>query len=264
MKLVCLNVGLFEKNNAKLSKFLNDQQADVLALQEVVRTEDGAVDCEYVSKPVIDAASSLPHGFFGPVWSFKHFEKENFHGERNFKRDFGGQLEFGNYLKTRFEMQQAESVFVEGNYSYVTNWNNFLERSSWAMVLADLQIGDKSLRVINYHGIWSRDKTGSERTKNACREILNLAREAHGACIVCGDFNLFPNTASMEVLNEELTNLVDLFSIQSTRPESNELSGTSRNVVDYVLVNDRVKVKTFQVLDSNVSDHLPLVLEFEV
>lgn len=39
MKLVCLNVGLFEENNDRLRTFLKDQDPDFLTLQEVTKRE---------------------------------------------------------------------------------------------------------------------------------------------------------------------------------------------------------------------------------
>ena len=79
-----------------------------------------------------------------------------------------------------------------------------------------------------------------------------------------GDFNLFPNTESISLFKPELTSLIDQYNINSTRPATNELSDKQRNVVDYIFVSRGVKVNNFEVIQSDVSDHLPLVLDFEI
>ena len=58
--------------------------------------------------------------------------------------------------------------------------------------------------------------------------------------------------------------LVDTFHIKSTRPQANELSKIKRNVIDYIFVSKGITVKNFTVIDSDVSDHLPLLLEFTI
>lgn len=81
--------------------------------------------------------------------------------------------------------------------------------------------------------------------------------------IITGDFNLFPDTESMTVFKDFIS-LVDEYNIKTTRPKSNELSHLDRNLIDYILVSKGVKINSFQVLDSDVSDHLSLVLDFDI
>jgi endonuclease/exonuclease/phosphatase family metal-dependent hydrolase len=68
----------------------------------------------------------------------------------------------------------------------------------------------------------------------------------------------------MQVFYNDFISLVDTYKIKTTRPSSNELNGLKRNVVDFVMVSPDIKVNSFEVLDSDVSDHLPLVLDFEI
>jgi endonuclease/exonuclease/phosphatase family metal-dependent hydrolase len=265
MKLLSLNVALFEENNEKLAAFIQSQQADFLCLQEVTKRVDTSARTELISKDVIDASSAeLRHSFFAPVWVLSKFQKANFHGKELFEFDLGGNAEFGNYTKAKYSIVKGQNVFVQNHFSYVTDWSNWPEEDYRGFQVTDLIVEGKELRLINYHGIWSKDKKGTDRTKKACEVIADYGRKTNGAVIICGDFNLFPDTESIEILNAQFRNLCNDYSINSTRPESNELSNLSRNVVDYMFVNDRVDVRDFQVLPSDVSDHLPLVLEFDL
>jgi endonuclease/exonuclease/phosphatase family metal-dependent hydrolase len=265
MKLLSLNVALFEENNDLLNSFISNQNADFLCLQEVTKQIDPTAKSELVSKNTIDSASSgLTHEFFAPIWVLSKFEKHNFHGKDHFLFDIQGNVEFGNYTKSKYPITKGQNIFVQNHFSYVTDWSNWPEEDYRGFQVTDILVEGKELRLINYHGIWSRDKKGTEKTKEACETIKEFALSANEAVIICGDFNLFPDTNSIELLNQEFINLCNEYNIQSTRPETNELSNTSRNIVDYIFVNKNVQVTNFEVIKSDVSDHLPLVIDFDL
>ncbi|HYK08653.1 MAG TPA: endonuclease/exonuclease/phosphatase family protein [Candidatus Eisenbacteria bacterium] len=268
IKLLCLNVSLFDDNNAKLAKFLKEEKPDIVCLQEVSRKVDDSAYDEFISKDFVDTATThLPFSSYAPNWSLKDFWQKNFHGKELFEHDFGGIVEYGNYTKSKFSITSKKSVFVQGKYEYITDWEEFAKHpgeESRNVLVVDLQIDGQNVRILNYHGIWSRDKRGTSRTEAASTMLLQLAREVDYPTILCGDFNLFPDTKSMQMLNEKFVSLVDEYKITHTRPQSNELSSEKRNVVDYMLVTNDIIIDSFTVLDSDVSDHLPLVLEFRV
>ena len=68
----------------------------------------------------------------------------------------------------------------------------------------------------------------------------------------------------MKLFETNFISLVDQFKIKTTRPNANELNNLDRNVVDYIFVSRGVKVNKFEVIQLDVSDHLPLVLNFEI
>ena len=82
--------------------------------------------------------------------------------------------------------------------------------------------------------------------------------------IVVGDFNLLPETESIGLLNKELINLIDKYKIKSTRPHFDAGLDKGNLVCDYIFINDLVTINNFQILESNVSDHLPLLIDFEI
>lgn len=119
------------------------------------------------------------------------------------------------------------------------------------------------MQIINIHGIWNKDKIGDERTIKQSEFILSKIRKDIPV-IVVGDFNLLPNTESIKLLNNELINLIDKYYIKSTRPYLDDGLDKGKLVCDYIFVNDKVTVNDFKVIESNISDHLPLILDFEI
>lgn len=266
MRLITLNVALFEKNNDKLFRFLSMQNADIICLQEVTVKVDKTTDPEFISKDTIDnVASNLVFSSFAPAWVIKDFRMKNFHKQAVFYFDFKGFLEFGSYVKSKFKILKTSTVFVQENLKTITNWDNFMNNDPRLVQVIDLELPEaKKLRILNYHGIWTQDKQGNRNTLDACVKIKELALEVAYPVIITGDFNLFPDTESMKILNESFISLVDKYGISTTRPDSNELSNLKRNVVDYIFITDQINVNSFNVLNVDVSDHFPLVLDFDL
>ena len=75
---------------------------------------------------------------------------------------------------------------------------------------------------------------------------------------------MLPNTDSIKMLNNKLTNLIDKYNIKSTRPNFDDGLDKVNMVCDYIFVNDKVIVKNLMVIESNISDHLPLLLDFDI
>ena len=265
-KLISLNIALFVENNKKVAQFLEEQKPDIICLQEVGRSDDKNTHAGFISKKTVDEATlDLHYAFYSPNMILKGFTRGNFHGKDEFKIDFNGFIETGNYTKSKFEILKGESVFIQNHFAYVTDTSKWPAEDFRAMQVVDLRIDDdKSLRLINYHGIWTRDKQGNELSRSACEKINEIAQEVSYPVIICGDFNLFPDTHSMKVLNENFVSLVDKNNISSTRPKANELSHHERNVVDYIFVDKGMRVDDFKVIENDVSDHLPLVLSFQI
>lgn len=265
MRLICLNVALFETNNHKLFKFLKQQNADIICLQEIADSTDGLVSADYISKELVDKATDhLKHSFFTPNSLMKDFHQKSFHKKEIFYFDFGGWIVSGNYIKTKYKILKAGGIFLKNKYRKITDWENWPSNETKSVQVVDLDLGKSGkLRVLNYHGIWTKEKVGNQETLRACQEINDLAAGVEYPSIIVGDFNLFPDTDSMKVF-KEFKSLVDEYSIKTTRPKINELSSLKRNIVDYILISNKIKINSFKVLDSDVSDHLPLILDFEI
>ncbi|MFA5136683.1 MAG: hypothetical protein WC489_04800 [Patescibacteria group bacterium] len=118
MRLISLNVGLFEKNNRKLGDFLKKENADILALQEVTKKVDDTANPELISKDAIDGSTpKLHHSFFAPNSIMSDFEQKDFHGKSRFAFTIGGKVEFGNYVRTRFHMIKGQNIFLQNHFT---------------------------------------------------------------------------------------------------------------------------------------------------
>ena len=132
----------------------------------------------------------------------------------------------------------------------------------------DLKVNGKGLSIFNYHGIWRRapqnttNKSDTPARLIASEIIRNRVNNVSGEKIICGDFNLLPDTKSVAILEVNMLNLIKKFGIQSTR--SRLYTKDSLKFADYMIASKGIKIKSFEVPNITVSDHLPMVLEFDL
>lgn len=77
--------------------------------------------------------------------------------------------------------------------------------------------------------------------------------------ILCGDFNLRPDTESMNIIEQGMNNLIKINNISSTRTRYYK---KEEKFADYILTSPDIVVNEFAVLSDEVSDHAPLYLDF--
>lgn len=119
------------------------------------------------------------------------------------------------------------------------------------------------LYVMNFHGLWNgKGKTDSEDRIQQSEKIISHIKKLQGEVILCGDFNLLPDTKSIQMLEDiGLRNLIKENNITSTRTSH---YAKSDKFADYAFISKGVYVNEFKVLPDEVSDHSPLFLDIEI
>ncbi|MEX0934185.1 MAG: endonuclease/exonuclease/phosphatase family protein [Candidatus Saccharimonadales bacterium] len=177
------------------------------------------------------------------------------------------------YVYSRDDIEEnqedyAVSTFIKKGlsvYSTQIVGSNQLPRGAGIVSSVDTKRG--GLHVLNYHGV-SRPKNKLD-TEDRLKEVANL--QAHfdkltGMKILGGDFNFLPNTDSYRALQSiESKELIGEYRIPTTR---NRLYWDNREekhlYSDYIFISSEIPIKSFEVPDIEVSDHLPLILNLDL
>lgn len=116
--------------------------------------------------------------------------------------------------------------------------------------------------VLNFHGLWNgKGKTDSDERLEQSRNVLNFIEQLNTPVVLCGDFNLLPDTESIKMFESAgLRNLIRENGITSTRTTLYE---KPVKFADYIFTSSNVDVKDFRVLPDVVSDHAPLSIEIQ-
>ena len=127
-----------------------------------------------------------------------------------------------------------------------------------------LNLNGSSITIINFHGLWTKgiNKTDTEDRIEQSNRIAEFIKNLSHDFILCGDFNLLPETESMAILEKAgPRNLIKEYGITSTRTH---FYGKPEKYADYIFVSKGINIKDFKVLPEEVSDHSALYLEFVV
>lgn len=121
----------------------------------------------------------------------------------------------------------------------------------------------EKITVINVHGLWNGKGKGDSADRLLQSDnIVSFLKTIPGPYVMCGDFNLLPETESLKKIEAfGLRNLISEFGITSTR---SDFYPKPERFADYVFVSPEIKVNEFRVLDDQVSDHLALYLDFQL
>lgn len=173
---------------------------------------------------------------------------------------------------TDFELSTGLATFIRKTIEVKESGEIDIYRSGYELIGGNYQTIPKNLQYFfisnnsgkyllgNFHGIWHpHDKLDTKDRLEQSNIIKNFLQKRKEKIILCGDYNLLPDTESMSILDEGLHNLIKLHAVKKTRSELH--TGTAK-ITDYILVSPGVKVKDFKVIDVTVSDHLPLYIEF--
>ena len=173
--------------------------------------------------------------------------------------DTGAQWGLSIFVRDTIEITNQDNSFVFGQRERIETKNSLLHPRNLQHV--ELLINGQSLHIYNVHGLWTPDKLDNpDRLEQSARIIKQI--ESHpGATILCGDFNLRPETESIKMLEKNLTNLITTNHISTTR---SSLYTGNEPFADYTFVSSEIHVKSFALPDLPVSDHCPMVMDFEI
>lgn len=163
------------------------------------------------------------------------------------------------FIAKKVSVQQHDDTVIFGErHIKITTHNSGLHPRNLQHV--ELLINGQPLHIYNVHGLWTPDKLDNpDRLEQSARIIKQI--ESHpGDTILCGDFNLRPETESIKMLEKNLTNLITTNHISTTR---SSLYTGNEPFADYTFVSPEIQVKSFDLPDVPVSDHRPMVMDFE-
>lgn len=272
IKALCLNVA--GNRFAGVTNFLQKQTiVDVFCFQEVISTfvSPNYPESLHRTIPRHSARGALVNL---PIISrlLDRYQK-NFSPHQDFLESYApeGNLMAVRYLSdfsNKIQSMEFGSIDIFSSRDYATN-----VILQWVLLGADSLSGykkpdtEKRVIVTNVHGLWERTGKGDselklEQSRRIVKALNYLKQRFSAELVVMGDFNLSPDSESIAIIEQfGLRNLIKKFNITSTR---SSIYTKQNRFADYVFVSSGVHVNDFRVLTDEVSDHLPLRVDFTV
>jgi endonuclease/exonuclease/phosphatase family metal-dependent hydrolase len=234
----------------QIASLITEIKPDIITAQEVFSADSKIVfpDRSMNILQEMQVASALPHTYFSPIHGFSVDDRY---------------VEMGNAILSKFPMVSSETIFTNGEQEKHVNdtAHRHIENTRNAQFV-QLQVSEgQLLNVLNHHAHWEPTPEGSQLSADRIQIVIDKIRKLNGPTVFGGDFNVNPGTQVMRLFDGLLEDLTATQNIPSTL----SVLGKVPNVAcDHILVNGDIKVSSFAASEQLVSDHKPLILEFEL
>ncbi|MGO8463906.1 endonuclease/exonuclease/phosphatase family protein [Rhizobium leguminosarum] len=249
-----------------LIEYVTAADPDVLCLQEVLRApgvgtgwsvyRDGDVELPQRFNLFTEISTALPghDGFFCPT-----SRGELFDDDTAIAAEFG----LATFVRKTHSVIAQGLGFVHGRFS-ADGWGEHpWPRNAHCIRLFSHEHAS-TVSIAHMHGL--RDPAGKGDTVAREEQAMALVRLIEGVwpgdenLVVCGDFNVLPDSATFAILARlGLSDLVTGSGLVDTRTSYYLKQG---RFADYMLVTPGVKVAKFEVVEApEVSDHRALLLD---
>ncbi len=162
-----------------------------------------------------------------------------------------------------------QTTYVKNGISVISHETLLSEATDCGLALyVEIQVGTNSILICNVHGMARPgDKLDSPGRVKQSKTLVDFFDTKPGLKIIGGDFNLSPDTKSVAIFKDAgYRNLISEFNIETTRNHFtwDKYPDDKQYYADYVFVSEDVQVRSFQVPQNEISDHLPQLLEFSL
>ncbi len=177
-----------------------------------------------------------------------------------------------DFYDSFFEIQKApneefaQATFIRKNLRCSKTETLLVDDVDKGVVLyTEIDLGGKTLHLCNIHGVAHPEKGDNPARLLQSQTIIDFMHGKEGLKIVGGDVNVSPDTKTYNMFIEQgYRELVKDFNIKTTRNHFawDRFPDNPLYYSDYVYVSKDVPVKSLIVPDVEVSDHLPIILDF--
>lgn len=177
------------------------------------------------------------------------------------------------------ELSDYKYVTDEDDYPQVTLVRNGIEIISSESLFSDdnelgltlytaLKVGEKQFHLCNVHGnARPNNKLDSPGRIKQSEAFIERFKDTSDPVIIGGDFNIERETESVKMFaRHNYRDLISDYKIKTTRNHWawDKYPGNELYYSDFVFTNSGIDVKNFTVIGNEISDHLPMILEFEI
>ncbi len=263
MKLICLNIW-GGKIHDKVLEFIKTKasETDIFCLQEIFKSEKEMVISKGAYSNIKREVEEILIDFNG--YFYPTADNGDLNGYVDFPLYFGQET----FVKKDINVLDVGDVFIHKKLNDFGLYPNKKPDFPRNFIYTLLEKNGKKFLVLNVHGFWEpAAKVDNPKRFRQSQIILDFIEKYDIPKVVAGDFNLRITTKALSMLDEKLRNLVKEYKIPTTRSLLYDHKWRVENddkYADYIFVSRDVQVLDFKVLQDQVSDHLPLYLEFEI
>jgi len=242
IKLLQWNI-FFKENIEHVVQFLKEVKADIMCLQELTTAYAGN---NHIDRPKFIAENIGYNYYFAPA---QHFSTGH---------------SLGNAIFAKYQISNQASFYVkEQKEEDPEPWDE-----GRVVASCDVKIGKNPVTVATTHLSYTSKFIETDQKKEEAKKLLNYVKKKPRQFILAADLNIPPNSWTIKELEALLPHCGPNYDFPTfaSKPfkyadfEEKEL----RWRLDYVFATPDIKVRSAKILKTKYSDHLPILVEFQI
>ena len=234
---------LFKEKIENILEVLQEIQPDIICLQELKLNDKWN---NYVDTAAVVAESLGFHYHFAPA-----------HVSQN-----GATI--GNGIFSRYPLLKKESFFVQEPKA--------AEAKAWdegrVVATADIDLQGVTLKVSTTHLSYTDRFRETKQKEKEVRKLVTYLQKQGSSFIFSGDLNVTPTSNTIRELSKFLKDCGPSYDEPTWTTKPFELYGFEETELrwrlDYVFATADITVNSARIVETKFSDHLPILVEFEV
>jgi len=250
LKFVCLNLWHGGRLFPGILSFLKEQDADVVALQEVYNGTDPSYPDNFRSLSVLRDQLTYPYDNFAPaVLDIMEV----------------GKIDNGNMVLSKLPISGSDVAFFNELYGECDAYDP-RQFPTMPRNLQHVQIDTPAgeLNVFNFHGVWDLNGDNDSPQRRKMSEMIIEHVKGKPNVILAGDTNARPTNPAMQRIEKHLKSVFGTELATTFNMKRKDDPGYATAAVDMVFVSPDMKVVSKACPDVDISDHLPLIVTLEI
>ena len=231
----------------QIVELVDERKPEFITAQEVYKGGDTVLAPENMFTIYEQVAERYPYHAFSAVHALKVAR---------------GKAEMGTAIFSQYPIVDESSIFTNGEYVDGISTGHDVHNSR-TLQSATVNIDGTTVNILTHHGHWVPNALGDTESIEKMKLIANHIQtlDQNTPLLFAGDLNVIPESPAMRPFDGVLRDLIASHAIKTTL---SSLKNIGDIPCDHVLVNDAVNVRTLYTVETIVSDHKPLVLEFDI
>ncbi len=248
MKLLQWNIW-FEEDIKKVAKFIKAQKVDVICVQELSQN--------FPKNGNINTAEALGK-WLGMNFVYKIGQREKIKNKIKW---------LGNGIYSRYPIQHSRAKYIQTPHGVSQRFPDYA-RQGRIYIEADINVHGQTYTVGTTHAAFERSMKDTPRKKKEIKKILDIVAKKKARYIFAGDLNAEPQSTLIKGVKRYLkhTGPDFRFVTYTTKPHLKTYKDHAplQWRIDYVFATADIKIKRAKLVKTTVSDHLPIVVDFDI
>jgi endonuclease/exonuclease/phosphatase family metal-dependent hydrolase len=246
MKIKLLQWNIWYKEDPKnILKKLQEIDADIICLQELTNSSDSAIQ----DIPKYLAKNLKLHHYFQTANEWVYPDKTE---------------SIGNGIFSKFPLKNPNFVFVKDPNQNTQDLN----KEGRVYIEAEIELNGTTLTIATTHLSYTKKFFDNNAKKKEVGKLIQILKTKKGNYIFTGDLNSLPNSYTIKNISRYLKNAGPPLTqpTWTTKPFNYDefLADKLNWRLDYVFTTDAIKVISATIINTQFSDHLPVLIEFGV